>query len=210
MHRLDDYLKYYKLKQNDTVLDLGACDGEFEAVYLKDILATNTTCYVVEPGEVAHKHIVYNRKEKNFIHLNVMVAGTTGEAEYVITDQNALNYKKSLDHDIKLFGAEHKEIKTVVVKTITLDDLIATAGHFDFVKCDIEGSELEVFMNSKFLDKVYNCAIAVYHMVDGEETYKTLEPFMKAAGYYTILDENIPPWNLHSKEWLLYCSRNPL
>ena len=186
---MDNYLKYYKLKQNDKILDLGASDGVFENGYLDQILATNSQVIVLEACKESINRIIKTRKEPNFKFLNCLIGDKEEISEFIETTQPYLNYKKSAKQVISMWGG-HKEIRSVMMKTVTLDSLIITESYFNFVKCDIEGAEIEVFMNCNNLDKIYNGCIAGYHIVDGQQTYKTLEPFLKSRGFYTVLDPN--------------------
>ena len=59
----------------------------------------------------------------------------------------------------------------------------------DFIKCDIEGAEIETFdlnVCSKTLDITKNVAIATYHIRNDEKTYRYIEDILKKKGFDVI------------------------
>lgn len=77
--------------------------------------------------------------------------------------------------------------KCVKKEAIRIDDWVVKNNikKLDFIKMDIEGSELEALEGS--VDTIEslkpNFAIASYHIVDGEATYVKVEEFFKKMNY---------------------------
>lgn len=208
MHKLDDYLKYYELKQNDTVIDLGAAHGEFEQTYLDQIIKTNSTVYMIEGFDESCKVLSDKFKQPNFKLINTLVGDTDGEAEFVLTSQPYCNFKRSAGQDPGRW--DQRETGTKTVKTMKLNTLLEITGPVGFIKCDIEGSELEAFLNCTKWPLIESMAIGAYHIVNNNETYKTLKPFFEYNGYTVIHEPNpklTPGTDQYHNEDLLYMIR---
>jgi hypothetical protein len=81
----------------------------------------------------------------------------------------------------------HKE-----VPTISMQDACTELGCVPtYVKMDIEGAELAFIRGAKEFLKIHpvNFAIESYHIVDGELTYKKLDPLFEEIGYHYVSND---------------------
>lgn len=208
MHKLDDYLKYYQLKQNDTIIDLGAGHGEFEETYMQQIRESNSTVYLIEGFDESCAILRNKFQRRNFNIINTLIGDCDGSAEFVVTSQPYCNFKRSANQDPGRWN--QKEIQTKQVNTLSLNSLLNITGPVGFIKCDIEGSELEGFLNCTKWPLIESMAIGAYHIVNNNETWKTLKPFFEYNGYEVIHESNPKPTlgtdQFHNED-LLYVRR---
>jgi FkbM family methyltransferase len=197
-----NYMKNYSLKHGDTVLDLGACTGAYLADNLQAFKDTGSLYIGVEFDkwnlnvlkEYVKRHQIQNViVEKAMWYFN-------GEIEVDISNQSMLH---------SVVGTFQFDPTSIVrrekVSCVSLDTLINTFGEIDFLKCDIEGSELSVFYGSHILSRVKNMCIAAYHVVNGEQTFSKLKPHLEALGFEVELYR--PYTNIGETSTLLYCTR---
>ncbi len=139
-------------KSGDTVFDLGANFGLFTR-FLSESVGTTGRVFSFEPTAD-----MFSVLENNCSHLGLLntsihrtaLSDRTGVSEMVIPvrEDGSLNH-----YEASLAPAE--EIcaggKTVVVETCTLDDFCAhhSVGNVAFIKCDVEGHELEVLEGAR-------------------------------------------------------------
>jgi len=199
-----DYLKYYKIEKDGVILDLGATSGEFSLENERQLIENNCTVINVEPSLwVISKLISVIEKIPN----SVLITSATGKEnsiqEFSITSAHILNCLKSHNENISIWGG--REVKTELVSVLALDTILNMFPEVDFLKCDIEGGEIDTFLSSKCIRKVKNLAIASYHIVNGEETYLTLRPFFEKNGY-KVIHEKISFMNFLPQS-MLYCMR---
>lgn len=102
-----------------------------------------------------------------------------------------LKFDNRKDKGSIIVECANDEIKGEIMdyKFVKLDDEIKNLGinKVDFIKMDVEGAEIEAIEGCKNILKNnnVNLAIASYHIRNGEETYKKLEPMLNNFGYKT-------------------------
>jgi FkbM family methyltransferase len=197
-----DYLRYYNLKSNDVILDLGATLGDFPKEILPQIKEKNILYIAVEPSYwnlIKLSEFLNTNLLNNSILISSAVSDRDGIVDFNISHSNVLH---TTSERIEGWGNtkydRNQEFFTKVpIISFKLDTLLEFINKdISFLKCDIEGAELDVFLGSKKLNKINNLAIAAYHIINNEQTHKILEPYMKSYGFKTKLEEGI-----------LYCSR---
>lgn len=184
------YLKHYSVKENDIILDLGATQGDFLQEILPQVKEKNAHVFCVEPEP-------YNiSKLSEFIFHNALehatlIAGVTGSCDgmdaIVVTDQAVLHHNVGVEQ--QRWG--YKQNGIYQCPSCTLSSLLAsTRKPFAFVKCDIEGAELETFLEGSPLiySSIDSLAIAAYHVRDGHRTHEKLVPFFESCGYKVEAD----------------------
>lgn len=173
---LQGYFKDYILKENDVIIDAGAYTGIF-SIYCAVKIKNTGKIIAFEPNKDSVKLLkkaidmnnlsnieivekgVWNKKETlNFVDKGVCSEITKGKGDYSI--------------DVIDLDTQIKEMK-IMAKDIS------------FVKMDIEGAEIEAIDGMKKILKEGKpkLAIASYHIVNGEKTYKEVEKKLKAIGY---------------------------
>ena len=84
--------------------------------------------------------------------------------------------------------------ESIDVEADSLDNILEAAGidHADFIKMDIEGSEIEALKGmEKTLQSDVVVAIAAYHPIDGIPTYKTVMSDLQRLGFRTSYADEI-------------------
>jgi hypothetical protein len=82
------------------------------------------------------------------------------------------------------------------VEVDTLDNILQDlqVDKVDFIKMDIEGAEIEALAgmeNTLESCQALKLAVAAYHRVRGEPTYKTVIPYLQQKGFKTVENEGI-------------------
>ena len=201
-----NYLKHYTIKENDKILDLGASLGEFELDNLKELQNKNCNIVCVEPTMWCLDKLVQNM-QMNFTLDKFMIL-SVGTYKY---DTN-LSFENTTAHVLNCL-TKHSEIKDQYgvssenskVPVISLDTLLSITGEIDFCKCDIEGSELDTFLNCMNIKKIKNLAIAAYHIVDNQETWIKLKYHFDSINYEVIYEKE--PYLDFVPQSMIYCKR---
>jgi len=183
-----DYLKYWKMQDNSVIVDLGATFGDFGIHVRDDLIRTNSKMVNVEPMPFAVQQLSTLMQYDKQVHYSLLAVGVGAECgteEFTECDASVLNHLSRIDQ--KFPNKEVGKFNIPIIDFPTLLDMVG--GKIDFIKCDIEGAELEFFVNQKnngLLGRVGSMAIASYHVVDGEATWKTLMPYFHSLGLSVI------------------------
>jgi len=168
-----DYERYFSVEEGDVVLDVGAADGAF------------TTIAARKAGLV-----ISIEPEPNFV--TVLNNKFTGLSNVVIINKAAFNQKRVLPfypngYASSLISGSHCCIE---VQADTLDNIVRELGiqRVDFVKMDIEGSEVEALLGAEsVLRMARKVVVAAYHhnRADINPTYPWVEAFLHGKGFHT-------------------------
>lgn len=176
--------KNIQVNDGDVVIDGGGCWGD-TALYFAN-KAKSTTVYTFEftPSniEVMNKNIALNGA-KNIKIIPRAILGVSNE-NYYLVDKGASSY-----------FTKEKTNEAVQIQTITIDDFTKqeNVSTVNFIKLDIEGSELSALKGSVETIKQWKptLAIAVYHNpVDFKEITQFLADLN--LGYKFYLDHFTP------------------
>ena len=79
--------------------------------------------------------------------------------------------------------------ETIVVETDTLDNLLLRFGiqKVDFLKIDVEGSEIEVLKGSVHTLEITEKIVVETHIRDGRKTSYEVQQLLKSCGFRTKL-----------------------
>ncbi len=161
---IQGYVKNYKIKPGDVVLDLGAYQGTF-SVYASKIVGKSGLVIAIEPDKANFMVLKRNLKLnncKNVLALNVGIWNFFG----------MLNFKRI--GPASLFGEGEDKLQVIRLNLF---------NNIDFIKVDIEGAEVEILEDCLQLSKQgTKFAIASYHLNKGVQTSKTIEKFFKTHG----------------------------
>ena len=171
------YLKYYKIKNRDIIIDCGAHIGMFSLFASKKV-GSSGKIIALEPDPENYKQLLENikiNKIKNIIPIKKGVWKNEGE----------LNFEGSLGAGSII--SEKKSNQKISVSTIDKITEDLKLKKVDFVKMDIEGAEIEAVGGAeKTLKKnSTNLSIASYHIREGAKTFKRVEKILKEMNYDT-------------------------
>lgn len=180
LHReIPGYLTLRDVQEGDVILDCGAYNGSF-AVYACKKAGKNGKVICFEPDkrnvEILNKNLKLNNCKN-----------------YEIIQKGLWNKKTKLKFKSGGIGAMLSPEGDVIVNTTTIDSelkrLKIPLSKVNFIKMDIEGAEIKAIQGAKKLlsqKKKPYIAVASYHIVNGEKTYKEVEKKLKKFGYKTV------------------------
>lgn len=176
----DFYLHFHKIKSGETIIDAGANNG-YLSVFFSKLTGPGGKVYAFEPDSINIRRINENLAldktlDKNIIIENLLLwnenttvdfyeAGTVGSSAVWIPDNE----------------------KVVKKQAVRIDDWVKQNNitRLDFIKMDIEGAEIEAMEGCIETIKTLkpDFAIASYHIVSGQPTYKAIEAFFSKLNY---------------------------
>lgn len=175
---LKGYLADYDLKKGDTVVDCGACFGEF-AIYAAKAVGPAGRVIAFEPDQTYYRQLLENidlNGLKNVKAVNKGVWSSGGELKFVGDDKRGYSFMSAAP-----------VADAVTVPVACLDDELPKLGltKIDFIKMDVEGAELEAIKGAgkTLSSNDVNLAIASYHLVDGRKSCFELEKLLSGLGY---------------------------
>lgn len=181
-----------------TVLDLGSLHG-FSSIW--DSLQENIELVGVDPfepegvrlGKYGRKEIVFNclvgDKDEDNVVFNIAENGHASSLLEVNEKLVSRFHQYSYGRIIKKENVEVKEIKKLLEER--------EVKKFDFLKIDIEGSELKVLKNlEEILRKdclgiEIECFFQEYHL--GRPLFSDIETYLRSLGYY-VFDIALEKW----------------
>ncbi|MFH0869445.1 MAG: FkbM family methyltransferase [archaeon] len=175
------YLKFYKPKKGDVVLDVGSFYGVYAIYCSKAVGPTGKVlAFDIDPVnlKILKQNFALNRnKNLVLIEKGLWDRNTTGSISIGGTGSSVMK--------------KHSFTKIKLVKG---DDLLKNMKlkRLDCIKMNIEGAEIEAFKGlRKTIDRFSpKLIIMADHVVNGEQTYKKLLPMIKAMGYETTMTGN--------------------
>lgn len=174
------YQHFYKVKENDIVVDAGANMGHISIFFSKRV-GENGKVYCFEPDKFNIQYLNNNRQ------LNIDLKDNIVIEDLLLWNENALvDFEEAgtVGSSAVWFSGNANVVKK---QAITLDSWAnqRKLTKLDFVKMDIEGAEIEALDGSIQVIKQFNpnFAIASYHIVNGEPTYLKVEEFFKKLNY---------------------------
>lgn len=161
----DDYFRYYTPKNNTIWLDAGCCRGEFIRQYAHHIRNMSISVLAIEPNPYLAESL-WSQLEDEFIsdRITFIQKALSDKNEVALFNIADNDNASALSCDFQYDAIPYALIKKAAVETITIDSILSTYNNIDFVKMDIEGSELRVLRSCTMLyEKVNNLSIAAYH-----------------------------------------------
>ncbi len=161
----EQYLEFAQLKDSDNVIDLGAYSG-LTSILFKSAVGQNGNVVAVEADNYNIQAIkknfnLYNKITQLNIHL---FEGAIYKNDHGLLYASEGNMGSS-SSDVLQYRSRGIEKK---VPSITLSGLAGkyNLGRVDFIKCDIEGGELEIFDDEQFFNKYRPKIIVEPHYVN--------------------------------------------
>jgi FkbM family methyltransferase len=171
------YFKYYKPKKGDTIVDGGAYTGIFSLIASK-LIGEQGTVIALEPDPSNYQKLINNILLNNINNIIPVNKGLWSND--TILEFNNVGEKGST------FIVDENVDSKMAVEVASLDSLVKKYKlKINFIKLDIEGSEIEAIKGSKQLLKKndINLSIASYHLLKGVKTCFQLEELLKEFGY---------------------------
>jgi len=177
---LDQYTYWYTPKAGDIVWDAGAYSGATTCL-LASMVGPTGKVYAFEPDDLnfayLEKNIAYHCIT-NIIPVRKALSGSTGTTTFFMDGTMASGIRDCVVYSDTKHNKE--------VQTISMEDACKELGCVPaYVKMDIEGAELSFVDGAKEFLKSHpvNFAIESYHRVNGDYTYKKLDPIFAEIGY---------------------------
>jgi FkbM family methyltransferase len=177
---LKNYIKFYKIKNNDTILDLGANFG-LTTLFFASFLSDNGKVYALEPDAKNSQQLLHQMKLNPCIAKNVFLDNALiwSTSKRIIFNEDA-GVASSVIY-------KSEKSRSVIRKSISLDDWVIKQkiDRVNFIKMDIEGAEIEAIKGAQNIIQKHqpNFAIASYHKLDGKPTYIELEKLFEQYNY---------------------------
>lgn len=139
-------------KPGDTVFDLGANFGLFTR-FLSESVGASGRVFSFEPTADMFSVLSHNCTHLGLANTSLhrtALSDRTGTSAMVIPVRNdgSLNHYEA---SLAIGDGDGPDGKTITVETATLDDFCShhAVGKIDFIKCDVEGHELEVLEGAR-------------------------------------------------------------
>jgi FkbM family methyltransferase len=187
-----EYFDKVRAAEGDAVVDVGALAGE-TALYFSKLVGKSGKVYAFEPVQDSYNLLVENLKRNHVKNIEAVKLGLFSE------NKDALISNCAGGSSLVTEGKGEK------IRLVKLDDFIEERNlkKVDFIKMDIEGSELDALKSAERTMKKYKpkLAICVYHkgrdMIDIPQYLKSLVP-----EYKFFLKHNTEFW----MDTVLYCT----
>ncbi len=164
----DYYGRNYKISKNDTVVDLGGNQGIF-AIYAA---SKGASVYSYEPVnemfELLEENVSSNKLSESIKPYNYAVSSIEEDIEISIP-QTSGDIAPGMGSINKLNVSNFEnmgsvQLKTQVVKTITLSEIIKDLDVVNLLKVDCEGAELDILQSANYEDiqKVQNIVMETH------------------------------------------------
>jgi FkbM family methyltransferase len=179
----------YRFKSGDVVVDAGARIGTF-AAKISAAVGEEGRIIAIEPEPrnfaCLQKNIEANRLT-NVTAIPKMLWSSAQQMDLILSGSPASHsvYRNAF------YGSTHESI---AVEAETLDNILESLaiGSVDFIKMDIEGSEIEALKGmTKTLQSQVQLAIAAYHPVDEKSAHEIIIPQLEQLGFEITLVDGI-------------------
>lgn len=189
-------------KEGDTVFDLGANFGLFTR-FLSESVGGQGKVYSFEPSDDMYEVLTSNCEKLNLANSRVFktaLSDRSGTTEMVIPirEDGTLNhYEGSISGEAK---SADVPVKHISVETSTLDDFCShhSIAKIDFIKCDVEGHEIEVLKGARktLLHHQPSMLLEVNEPLDVPGHGAKVLNLVRDLGYdvYTCREGEISPW----------------
>ena len=177
--------KGFKIKEGDTVIDIGANCGYF-SLYAATKNKTGKI-YAFEPVAENFKILkknVENNQIKNIVLINKAVSNKTGESKIFINED--CDWSHSTFKNIA-GSKKNEKIKTISFKDFIKNNKIV---HINFLKIDCEGSEYEIIYGIKDFLKNIDKISGEIHYIDEERNVMKFKKFLEENGFDVIISPN--------------------
>ncbi|HSD16770.1 MAG TPA: FkbM family methyltransferase [Thermomonas sp.] len=182
MQTTEQYLAFAALSEGMTVLDLGAYSG-LTSIVFSELVGGSGTVVAVEPDAINQVAVEINLA--NYSRL-------TGRSVHFLrgavwTDANGLDFSAegNMGSSAESIVGGNRTKNLNRVDTLTLSGIVEkySLGRVDFIKCDIEGAEAEIFKDAAFFAKFKPRLIVETHVMGGVDTEPACTEVLRGYGY---------------------------
>jgi FkbM family methyltransferase len=178
-----DYLELARLCPGDVVLDLGCYSG-LTAIAFSKAVGPSGRVITLEPDPVNHRaarmNIECHRKANGLDNITLLPLAVAASSGLIAFSEEGSMGSSTLD----VVGAGRG--RSVSVECVSLEELCARQRleRVDFVKMDIEGSEVDVIRAAAgFLQAFHPRMVIEPHMVHGRRADRVIMPWLQRHGY---------------------------
>lgn len=184
------YECFTHLKEGDIVIDIGAHIGLFTVKAAK-IVGNNGKVIAIEPEPENLEILKKNMELNNLKNVVVVNKGIWSSKKHLKMLKGQYNRSHSFIDD-----HPEKTSEELILQVDSLDNILMELDikAVDFVKMDIEGSEIEALNGMEEIFKFGpGMAIAAYHRFEGEETYEYVAKKLQKNNFqlYSLADRKI-------------------
>lgn len=186
-HSIYDGNRQYQ--KGDIVVDAGARIGTYSAK-ISDAVGEEGRIIAIEPEPRSFACLRKNIKANqlnNVTAIQKLLWSRTEQRDFYLSE-NAASHSAYRDAFYNPTG------ETIRVETDTLDNILEILGvaSVDFIKMDIEGSEIEALggMENTLVSNL-QLAIAAYHPIEGTLSHTEIIPQLEQFGFKTVYDDGI-------------------
>jgi FkbM family methyltransferase len=178
IHELPSYFPL-QISRDALVVDAGAFPGDFTVAAAR--LVPDGKVIAIEPHPQNREYL------KRVIEMN-RVADRVEVLPYALSEVSSKQNFVSNGTGSHLAFLGNCPPVTSLIETVTLDALLSEERRRPIIKMDIEGAELAALRGAtNVVRKGAEFAIAAYHIVHGQPTYKSLQRTFSKSGYNTRL-----------------------
>lgn len=188
------FIKYF-ISKGDTIFDIGANVGRFTA-YAAPLVGSEGKIYSFEPLAFPRKVLRHMRAMKRLRQVNIVdlaLSDIKKNENITIPLKNGWKPKTAMAFlgTGNLKGSSQEQVKIDTIDNFCVSKNI---NRLEFIKCDVEGHELKVFLGGartlvKFKPTIY-CEIdqsfCTYNKID----FNTVFEMLKEIGYLCYLPDN--------------------
>jgi FkbM family methyltransferase len=180
-------LDFYKNKQNGFFIDIGAHDGITGSnTYLLEKNGWNGIC--VEPMPENFRTLCLNRKKSLCCDLAIYSSSN----EEIMFDIFEMTVLSGISKHIKISEVYNKGKKSIMVKTITFNDLLEKYNAplvIDYLSLDTEGSEFEILKSVDLTKYIFGLIDVEHNYVEPNRTQ--IKELLLNNGYEFIETNNV-------------------
>ena len=178
----EQYLEFAALSEGQTALDLGSYSGLTSIIFAKKVGHTGKII-AVEADPICIDCIKTNVRRFHQSYNSDIIKILQGA---VWIDDKGLLFSSegNMGSSAVLFVGPRRGTM-IKVPTITLSQIADRycLRRVDFIKCDIEGAEREIFNDNEFFNRYSPRIIAETHLADGASTANAVKKCLKRYGY---------------------------
>lgn len=173
------YEEYYHVSKGNVVIDAGANEGILTLMFSNKVQSSGKV-FAFEPDKANIETFKGNISlNGNTLNINLIEKG-------LWANSGTLDFYEAgtVSSSVYYIGGK-SEKKNISV--ISIDDFVDSEdiNKLDFIKMDIEGAEIEALVGARNTIQSFkpHFAIASYHIVENEVTYKKVEAFFASINY---------------------------